>query len=816
MPAASAPVANPAGVSVETPWTKTSRGGVRAGASAIAAPEHEDGVHPAEAERARHRDVDLPPLGDADVPERAFYIFFDEPAGRGNRLLDQRERGDHRLDRARRREGVADHPLLARDRDVAEPRAEHLGQRACLHRVVQRRARAVCVDEVDLGRRDARSRERRAHRSGWCSAARFGVGDVMRLGARRPPQQYAFCTVARRRRCTLEHHEAGAFAERETAPMDVERARALGVERAERVEACDDDATERVGPAADDRIDEPELEPQRADDDRVGAARARARKRSHTRERPELRARRSVGAESGCDSIFASAASRSASPTGVESNVASSDSVSNMPAVVPPTTKPVRCAPTSSRASAIASRAAISASWLVRESAPTSSPVTSATSRLFTAPGSKSESSLKPRSPRTIASHVARALFPSAVTAPRPVTTIVIAYVASASSQLDELGERRDGAEDRPRLVALGHANVEVLSHQHRDLECVERVEAEPALAEEGAIVRDARRVLAREIQLGDQQAFDFTEKRGTRHRRKPEPIEAEPRTTAPRGTPRCPYLPDGHGRTRRMGTLVNYMTEKGVAILTLNDPPVNAYSYEMLKELDSCILEARFDNDVHVIVLTGHGEKFFSAGANINMLREADQTFKYYFCLHANETITRLEHTPKLCIAAINGHCVGGGLEIALACDLRVARQGDYQFGLPEVALGVLPGTGGTQRLSRLLGKSKSIELMVEGAKMNVAGAMALGVVNKIWAGETVDEFLRQVVDYARGFCPPNGAAMAVGRIKRAVQSGMEMGIEQGLAFERELQAELFASSDAKEGLNAYGEKRKPQFRGR
>ncbi|MFO0736310.1 MAG: enoyl-CoA hydratase/isomerase family protein [Labilithrix sp.] len=264
------------------------------------------------------------------------------------------------------------------------------------------------------------------------------------------------------------------------------------------------------------------------------------------------------------------------------------------------------------------------------------------------------------------------------------------------------------------------------------------------------------------------------------------------------------------------MGTLVNYMTEKGVAILTLNDPPVNAYSYEMLKELDSCILEARFDNDVHAIVLTGYGDKFFSAGANINMLREADTTFKYYFCLHANETISRLEHTPKLCIAAINGHCVGGGLEIALACDLRIARKGDYQLGLPEVALGVLPGTGGTQRLARILGKAKSIEMMVEGAKMNIQKACDVGMINKVWAADSNDEFLRQVVDYARGFCPPNGAAMAVGRIKRAVQSGMEMGLDQGLAFERELQAELFSSADAKEGLNAYAEKRKPQFRGR
>jgi enoyl-CoA hydratase/carnithine racemase len=264
------------------------------------------------------------------------------------------------------------------------------------------------------------------------------------------------------------------------------------------------------------------------------------------------------------------------------------------------------------------------------------------------------------------------------------------------------------------------------------------------------------------------------------------------------------------------MGALVNYQTEKGVAILTLNDPPVNAYSHEMLKELDAAILEARFDNDVHVLVVTGHGEKFFSAGANINMLREADQTFKYYFCLHANETITRLEQTPKLVIAAVNGHAVGGGLEIALACDMRIARAGDLQVGLPEVALGVLPGTGGTQRLARLVGKSRAIEMMVEGAKMNVSRAEELGLVNKIWATETHEEFLRKVIDYARGFCPPSGAAMAVGRIKRSVQSGLEMSLEQGLAFERELQAELFASHDAKEGLTAYGAKRKPQFRGR
>src|SRR4026209_1724079 len=156
---------------------------------------------------------------------------------------------------------------------------------------------------------------------------------------------------------------------------------------------------------------------------------------------------------------------------------------------------------------------------------------------------------------------------------------------------------------------------------------------------------------------------------------------------------------------------LINYRVDAGVAVIELCDPPANTYTYEMNRQLDETILKARMDNDVYVIVLTGAGDKFFSAGANIKMLVSVDPTFKYYFCLHANETLLRLEHTPKLTIAALNGHCVGGGLEIALACDLRVARRGSFSIGLPEVALGVLPGTGGTQRLVRTIGKTKALE---------------------------------------------------------------------------------------------------------
>src|SRR5437867_6842653 len=155
---------------------------------------------------------------------------------------------------------------------------------------------------------------------------------------------------------------------------------------------------------------------------------------------------------------------------------------------------------------------------------------------------------------------------------------------------------------------------------------------------------------------------------------------------------------------------LIEYTSSEGVAVLTLNDPPANTYSYDMMQQLDARILEARMDESVQVIIITGSGEKFFCAGANIQMLTEVTPEFKYYFCLHANETLLRLEQTPKLVIAAINGHCVGGGLEVAMAADIRLARRNAGKMGLPEVSLGVLPGTGGTQRLSRLVGKSKAI----------------------------------------------------------------------------------------------------------
>ncbi|MFQ5670522.1 MAG: enoyl-CoA hydratase/isomerase family protein [Acidobacteriota bacterium] len=258
---------------------------------------------------------------------------------------------------------------------------------------------------------------------------------------------------------------------------------------------------------------------------------------------------------------------------------------------------------------------------------------------------------------------------------------------------------------------------------------------------------------------------------------------------------------------------LVMYEAGGGVACIVLNDPPANAYTHAMMKQLDSAILRARFDHKVHVILITGQGEKMFCAGANIDALRRMEPDEKDNFCLHANETLNRLEQTPKLVIAALNGHTVGGGLEVALAADLRVARDGPGKVGLPEVRLGVLPGTGGTQRLARLVGKGRALEMMVTGRLLSFREAVSIGLIHQILPG---DGFTAQAREFALAFTPPRAAPLAAGFIKRAVQSGAEMSFAEGLALERELQSRLFRTADAQEGLAANRDRREPHFSGR
>jgi enoyl-CoA hydratase/carnithine racemase len=262
-----------------------------------------------------------------------------------------------------------------------------------------------------------------------------------------------------------------------------------------------------------------------------------------------------------------------------------------------------------------------------------------------------------------------------------------------------------------------------------------------------------------------------------------------------------------------RVVPLVHYDVRDGVGWIELDAPPANTYSHAMMRQLDEAVLAARFDPAVQVLVLRGRGERFFCAGADIAMLRDADPTFKYHFCLHANETLNRLEQTPKLVVAALNGHAVGGGLELALAADLRVARREGGRLGLPEVRLGVLAGTGGTQRLARAVGKARAIELLATGRTFGFEEAHRLGLVHELLDEANFDANVRE---YVQRFLAPHAASRAIGLMKRAVQSGAEGGLHEGLALERELQQQLFLSEDAREGLAAYIEKRDPEFRGR
>jgi enoyl-CoA hydratase/carnithine racemase len=264
------------------------------------------------------------------------------------------------------------------------------------------------------------------------------------------------------------------------------------------------------------------------------------------------------------------------------------------------------------------------------------------------------------------------------------------------------------------------------------------------------------------------------------------------------------------------MGNLVDYRTERGVALLTLNDPPVNSFTHEMINELDECITDVRFDEDVHVLVITGHGEHCFSSGANISMLREVDPEFRGAFFFHASEVFARLEHTPKLVIAALNGHAVGGGLEMALACDVRIGRRGAGTLALPELDLGLLPGSGGLQRLARVVGKGRAMQLVLEGTRLEFDAALSLGLLSHVWETETAAEFVERALEYAHRFTLPARPVLAVSRLKSALQAAYEMPLEQGLSFQRELQAQLVGTADAAEGIQAWMEKREPVFQGK
>src|SRR5919201_930521 len=255
----------------------------------------------------------------------------------------------------------------------------------------------------------------------------------------------------------------------------------------------------------------------------------------------------------------------------------------------------------------------------------------------------------------------------------------------------------------------------------------------------------------------------------------------------------------------------VRFEKQESIGHIVLDRPPANSYDKTFMEEMDAAIEEARRDDAVKAILVRSASERFFSAGADVSVFARSGLDEQNAFVVCANEAMGKFEDTPKVVVAAINGHCLGGGLEIALCCDFRVAAEGSYRIGLPEVTLGLLPGTGGTQRLPRLIGRQKSLDFMLRGTKMSPQDALAAGIVDEVVpAGELLDRATERARAYA------TGPTFAIGRIKLATVQGFGMRLDEGLKRERQLLIELFKSEDAREGVTAFVEKRKPSYKGK
>lgn len=250
---------------------------------------------------------------------------------------------------------------------------------------------------------------------------------------------------------------------------------------------------------------------------------------------------------------------------------------------------------------------------------------------------------------------------------------------------------------------------------------------------------------------------------------------------------------------------------QDAIGHIVLDRPPANSYDRGFMEELDVAIEEARKDDGIKAIVVRSASEKFFSAGADVSVFAKSDFDTQNAFVVCANEAMSKFESTPKVVIVAINGHCLGGGLEIALCCDFRFAAEGGYKIGLPEVTLGLLPGTGGTQRLPRLIGRQKALELMLRGTTLSPQDAKEAGIVDELVPAADLQA---HAVEHARLYA--EGPSYARGQIKLAAVQGYGRPLEEGLKLEREALIRLFKSEDAREGVKAFVEKRKPDYKGR
>jgi enoyl-CoA hydratase/carnithine racemase len=254
----------------------------------------------------------------------------------------------------------------------------------------------------------------------------------------------------------------------------------------------------------------------------------------------------------------------------------------------------------------------------------------------------------------------------------------------------------------------------------------------------------------------------------------------------------------------------VSFSADAGIGTITLDKPPANSYDLEYVQELGEAVQAAAADDEVKVVILRSASEKFFSAGADIKAFQAGPHERNMAMIETSHRALSSIAGIPKIFIAELNGHALGGGLEIPLACDLRFAGDGEYRLGTPEATLGLLPGNGGTQRLPRLIGTSRALELMITGRTVTPREAHELGIVDRLFPADEVRE---KTLEYARTLAA--GATKAIGNIKLAVHEGIDDGLERGLERERELVEELFLSEDGREGLAAFAEKRQPTFTG-
>lgn len=249
---------------------------------------------------------------------------------------------------------------------------------------------------------------------------------------------------------------------------------------------------------------------------------------------------------------------------------------------------------------------------------------------------------------------------------------------------------------------------------------------------------------------------------------------------------------------------------EDSVSVVRLNRPPVNAFNLDMAKELDALLDEITKRESVRAVVVTGN-KKIFSAGADISLISSSESSYLRELVEVGQRTFQKMENMPTIVIAVIEGHCMGGAMEFALACDRRFMTIGEGKIGLPEVKLGLMPAWGTTYRLPRLIGKSKALDLIIRGTLLNAEEAKAIGLVDDIFPQEQV---MSKAIDYARSIA--NGATFAMGKIKKCINEGFDLPFSESMRLECDSQGEVFATQDCKEGTRAFLEKRSPKFVGK